>query len=280
VDTLYQRDQDGQKGVYHINTYERAVELINYYYQNIEIGLQIILKENPEIIKSPTSIQQELTGIIVFGAQRGMAGNFNLPNINKVKGWLADKDINYKRSLIICSVGERIREQLKDIDLFPEYSFDFPDFCYHLDSAIQDLLLMIEEWRFQKNVTFIQLFYNKLVRGTLFEPFSDQLFPLDINWLKKLIEKKWPSHSIPLYTISTAEIFNSIIRQHFYILLYRAFIESMASENASRLMAMQKAEQNIEERLETLDAQFHHQRQNAITDELLDIIAGFEALTK
>jgi F-type H+-transporting ATPase subunit gamma len=133
-----------------INTYERAVESINYYYQNIEIGLQIILKENPEIIKSPTSIQQELTGIIVFGAQRGMAGNFNLPNINKVKGWLADKDINYKRSLIICSVGERIREQLKDIDLFPEYSFDFPDFCYHLDSAIQDLLLMIEEWRFQK----------------------------------------------------------------------------------------------------------------------------------
>ncbi|HDK27785.1 MAG TPA: F0F1 ATP synthase subunit gamma, partial [Candidatus Atribacteria bacterium] len=62
--------------------------------------------------------------------------------------------------------------------------------------------------------------------------------------------------------------------------LYRAFIESMASENASRLTAMQKAEENIEERLDNLNSQFNRQRQNAITEELLDIIAGFEALAK
>ncbi|GAH48401.1 unnamed protein product, partial [marine sediment metagenome] len=66
----------------------------------------------------------------------------------------------------------------------------------------------------------------------------------------------------------------------FYISLYRGFIESMASENASRLTAMQKAEENIEERLDNLNAQFNRQRQNAITEELLDIIAGFEALGK
>ena len=54
----------------------------------------------------------------------------------------------------------------------------------------------------------------------------------------------------------------------------------MASENASRLTAMQKAEENIEERLDNLNAQFNRQRQNAITEELLDIVAGFEALGK
>ena len=54
----------------------------------------------------------------------------------------------------------------------------------------------------------------------------------------------------------------------------------MASENASRLTAMQKAEENIEERLDNLNAQFNRQRQNAITEELLDIVAGFEALAK
>ncbi|HBY57563.1 MAG TPA: hypothetical protein DEG96_06865 [Candidatus Atribacteria bacterium] len=64
------------------------------------------------------------------------------------------------------------------------------------------------------------------------------------------------------------------------LFLYRAFIESMASENASRLTAMQKAEENIEERLDNLNSQFNRQRQNAITEELLDIIAGFEALVR
>ena len=55
---------------------------------------------------------------------------------------------------------------------------------------------------------------------------------------------------------------------------------AMASENASRLTAMQKAEENIEERLDNLNAQFNRQRQNSITEELLDIVAGFEALAQ
>jgi F-type H+-transporting ATPase subunit gamma len=263
-----------------IHTYERAVQAINNYFQNIETGLQIVLKKNPEMLKSPTRVAGEVTGIITFGAQRGMAGNFNLPVVNKVHSWIVGKNIDRKSSLIVCSVGDRITEQLKDIDLFPESGFDFPAFRYHLDSIIQDLLLVIENWRFQKNVTTIQLFYNKLLRGTTFQPITLQLFPMDMDWLRELVKKEWPSRSIPLYTIATGELFNLLIRQYFYIFLYRAFIESMASENASRLMAMQKAELNIEERLEQLNAQFHHQRQNAITDELLDIIAGFEALTK
>jgi F-type H+-transporting ATPase subunit gamma len=53
----------------------------------------------------------------------------------------------------------------------------------------------------------------------------------------------------------------------------------MASENASRLAAMQSAERNIGDRLDDLTRQFHQQRQTAITSELLDIAAGFEALT-
>lgn len=54
--------------------------------------------------------------------------------------------------------------------------------------------------------------------------------------------------------------------------------ESLASEHASRLAAMQHADRNIQERLEELRAQFRQQRQLAITTELLDIVAGFEAL--
>jgi F-type H+-transporting ATPase subunit gamma len=262
-----------------IHTYEKAVKAINAYHQNIETGLQIILKKNPEMLKAPSAVHDELSGLIIFGAQRGMAGNFNLPNINHVDRWIKEKGLNRRSSLVTCTVGERISEQLKDIELSPNHTFDFPDFRYHLDSIIQDLLLMIETWRFQENVSFIQLFYNRPVSSSSFKPFYFQLYPLDTIWLKELMGQKWPSRSVPFNTISTGELFYRIIRQYFYISLYRAFIESMASENASRLAAMQKAEQNIEEQLDELEAQFNHQRQNAITEELLDIVAGFEALT-
>ena len=73
-------------------------------------------------------------------------------------------------------------------------------------------------------------------------------------------------------------IFRSLIREYLFVSVYRAFANSLASENASRLAAMQNAEKNIEERLEELDVQFHRQRQMTITEELLDIVAGFEAL--
>ena len=75
-----------------------------------------------------------------------------------------------------------------------------------------------------------------------------------------------------------SRIFRSMIGEYLFVSVYRAFANSLASENASRLAAMQNAEKNIEERLEELDVQFHRQRQMTITEELLDIVAGFEVL--
>jgi F-type H+-transporting ATPase subunit gamma len=61
--------------------------------------------------------------------------------------------------------------------------------------------------------------------------------------------------------------------------LYRAFAESLASEHSSRLAAMQMAQDNAEERLDDLQRRFHRRRQSAITEELLDIAFGAEALS-
>jgi F-type H+-transporting ATPase subunit gamma len=73
-------------------------------------------------------------------------------------------------------------------------------------------------------------------------------------------------------------LFSSLIQQYLFVSLYRAFAESLASENAGRLASMQAAERNIEDLLEELNSQFQQQRQSSITEELLDIVAGFEAL--
>ena len=70
-----------------------------------------------------------------------------------------------------------------------------------------------------------------------------------------------------------------LIREYLFVSLFRACAESLASENASRLAAMQRADKNIDELLEQLKGTFHRLRQNGIDEELFDVISGFEALS-
>jgi F-type H+-transporting ATPase subunit gamma len=105
------------------------------------------------------------------------------------------------------------------------------------------------------------------------------LLPLDLDWLRSLEQAPWPSRRLPTMGMEWEAVFASLIREHFFVSLYRAFAQSLASENAARLAAMQTAERNIEEKLEEFNARYQRQRQNTITNELLDIVAGFEALT-
>jgi F-type H+-transporting ATPase subunit gamma len=64
-----------------------------------------------------------------------------------------------------------------------------------------------------------------------------------------------------------------------FVLLFQACAESLASENASRLAAMQRAEKNIDGILEDLNLKLHRIRQESIDEELFDVISGYEALT-
>ena len=71
----------------------------------------------------------------------------------------------------------------------------------------------------------------------------------------------------------------AFIRGYLFVSIFRACAESLASENASRLAAMQRADKNIDELLEDLNRTFHRLRQNGIDEELFDVVSGFEALT-
>ena len=82
-----------------------------------------------------------------------------------------------------------------------------------------------------------------------------------------------------MFTMDETQLFQALIREYLFVSLYRAFAESLASENASRLASMQVAERNIEDRLRALTAESRQLRQETITSELLDTIAAFEALT-
>jgi F-type H+-transporting ATPase subunit gamma len=139
--------------------------------------------------------------------------------------------------------------------------------------------MVIEEWHFRQNVDNFMLFYNDYISGSNYHPYKVQLLPVNRDWLKDLARKKWDSKSLPIFRMDCDKIFSSLIREYLFVSLYRAFAESLASENASRLASMQNAEKNIEEQMQDLHVQFHRTRQMTITEELLDIVAGFEALS-
>jgi F-type H+-transporting ATPase subunit gamma len=102
--------------------------------------------------------------------------------------------------------------------------------------------------------------------------------PVDNKWINGLKAKRWPSKVIPMFTMDEAQLLQALIREYLFVSLFRAFAESLASENASRLASMQVAERNIDDRLRALTSESRQLRQDSITAELLDIIASFEAL--
>ena len=108
---------------------------------------------------------------------------------------------------------------------------------------------------------------------------SQRLLPLDDNWRRKLAELPWPTGTLPEVIGSSAATLPVLIREYLFVSLFRACAESLASENASRLAAMQRAEKNIEDTLEDLNRTFHRLRQSGIDEELFDVVSGFEALS-
>ena len=138
--------------------------------------------------------------------------------------------------------------------------------------------MILEDWHFARQINHIYLFYNNYISGSNFVPHMLRLLPADQEWLNNLQNRKWESTTLPMFTLETDALFLSLIREYLFVSLYQAFAESLASENASRLASMQNAEKNISERLEEIYLQFHRQRQMNITEELLDIVAGYEVM--
>ena len=103
--------------------------------------------------------------------------------------------------------------------------------------------------------------------------------PLGKTWHDRLAALPWPTANLP-EVIGGTNTLRALTREYLFVSLFRACAESLSSENASRLAAMQRADKNIEELLDDLNGAFRRQRQSGIDEELFDVISGFEALVK
>jgi len=259
-----------------IRQYQRAVESLGEYNRTVEMGLQIVLRQSAEATLQARQ-KTALLGAIVFGTDQGLCGQLNQIIVAHAVEEMNRTGISTQNRIIIA-VGMRTADLLEDAGQPVFETLTTPGSTAGITPMVQDITMLLEDWRFKRQVNRMHLYYNEYISGATYRPRTLPILPVEEAWLRNLKKQKWESRTLPLFTMNWENLFRALIREYLFVSIYRAFAHSLASENASRLAAMQSAEKNIEERLEELFMQFHRQRQMVITEEILDIVSGFEAL--
>jgi F-type H+-transporting ATPase subunit gamma len=260
-----------------IRQYERAVESLRDYTEVVELGFQMAAQQRPEAQSLTEDAGDGPIAAIVFGSDQGMCGSLNRDIVEYALEHL-NQDAFRSRERFFAPIGVRTLGELESAEERFEAPFKLPHSVMGLTSAVQEVLVSVENWRKERDLSRVLLFYNQPRRGASYEPGHRQLLPLDDAWLRELAQRPWPTKMLPAHAGEWPAFFAALVRQYLFVALFQAFAESLASENASRLAAMQAAENNIEEKIDDLYGRYHRRRQAAITEELLDVISGFEAL--
>ena len=261
-----------------ISQYEQSARALADYYRTVELGLSICFRKSAPAARM-TEVRgrtdEAIVGAVVFGSDQGLVGQFN--------DVVADFAVKTLAALPgkpqVWAVGERVHGRLSDAGLPLVGLFAVPNSVKAITPLVGQILIESETRHSQGEVTELHLFYNRPTSGAVYAPVSQRLLPLDETWRRKLAELPWPTGNLPEVMGGGTATLRMLIREYLFVSLFRACAESLASENASRLAAMQRADKNIDELLEDLNGTFHRLRQSGIDEELFDVISGFEALS-
>lgn len=260
-----------------IGKYRRAVTALRSSARTLDLAWQATVNLHPELVPTFTSDRDGPLAVVVFGSERGLAGGFNERVARHAVGMLRQRAPEGK-TVVVFPVGSRVRARLRRLGVKTEDGVPLPSSLETIDLGVTQVLAQIDAWRAEDRFEQLYFIYNRPLRGTEYKPLTLQLLPLDKTWLRKLRERPWPSGRLPMPIMDPQELLGGVIRQSIAQALVRAFASSMASENGARLVAMEAAERNVEERLDGLRVAHRTLRQNAITEELLDIQAAYAAM--
>ena len=255
-----------------IGIYEKVDRSLAEYNQVIELGLRAALQKYPEWLAPNPQTGSAGEGVIVFGSDQGMVGQFNDYLSNKVLELLADS-ANAK----IWCVGERVGQKLLDKQAIQQL-YRTPDSAVGIAAVAGSLLLKVVEQQEEETIGRLLVCYNKPTSGSGYEPIVKQLLPVSSEWLENLTKMPWPTKTIPQVIEKNSEAVATFIREYLFINICWACAESLVSENIGRLAAMQRAEKNIDELLAEFTISYNQERQSSITEELFDIIFGYDVL--
>lgn len=258
--------------------YETAVNALGDYYHTVALGIIAYFKaEKIEAISEKKQGKKNNAATvcaIVFGSDQGLVARFNDSMADFVTASL--KTLTGKKE--IWCIGERVQLLLSDAGLTTSKLYPVPNDVNAITPLITELLERSQERQDKDDIQEFYIFHNQPKEGAGYTPVMQRFLPLDENWKETLEEIQWPTKLLPQIAGDAKPTLTALINGYLFTSLFKACIESLASENASRLDAMQRAEKNISDLLDDLNKKYHRLRQSSIDEELFDVVSGFEAL--
>ncbi|HSO21966.1 MAG TPA: F0F1 ATP synthase subunit gamma [Chondromyces sp.] len=260
-----------------LRQFRRVAESMAAYHRTIELGLQIVLREaDRELRVGRTGGDAALTAV-VLGSDQGMVGPFNERLAGHVDSRLR-KPAPAPREQPLLVMGDKLRAALLARGHEAGRLVAVPASPAGIAAAVEEMVVVIDTWRGERSADEVWIFHNASADGASYEPTAQRLLPPDPQWLDGLRSEEWKQRGLPGVLGDPRAVFSALMQSHLFARLFLAVAESAAAENAARLGSMQSAERNIEERVDELSEAVRRRRQQEITEELLDISSGFEAL--
>ena len=213
--------------------------------------------------------------IVAINSNRGLAGAFNSNIIRTVNRLITDEYSAQRKEggVKVLAIGKKAADYFaKSKDLFLGHHNDiYANLNFEAASAIATKIMSdFKDGKFDKVVVVYNLFKNAAVQYVQ----TEQLLPLQ----PPAVTEKKKSNADYIFEPGKTEIVQELIPKSIRIQLYKALLDSHASEHGARMTSMNKATDNAGELIRDLRISYNKARQAAITNEILEIVAGAEAL--
>jgi F-type H+-transporting ATPase subunit gamma len=260
--------------------YETAVSSLDDYYHTVALGIIAYFKAEKVAAINENIVSkikpEDVICAIVFGSDQGLVAKFN----DSMAGFVSKSLAALPGKKEIWAVGERVQLLLSDEGFETSKLYPVPNDINSVTPLVTEILNRSRECRQKEGVTAFYIFHNKPNLDSGYMPVVQRFLPLDEKWKETLQKIQWPTKLLPQIAGGVNPTLVALISGYLFTSLFKACVESLASENASRLDAMQRAEKNIADLLEDLGKKYHQLRQSSIDEELFDVVSGFEALNK
>ena len=216
--------------------------------------------------------------LIVTTSDRGLCGGFNSSIVRAVRGDIAELSKDGKTVKILC-LGRKGRDQLKReygtliVDTIEDIDKGGLGFAKALEIA-ERIGRMFDQGAFD----VCTVAYNRFKSVISQEVTQQRLIPFGAADGSPREEAGGSPRAIHEYEPDEQEILADLLPRNLAVQLYRALLESTASEQAARMTAMDSATRNAGEMIDKLTLHYNRTRQAAITKELIEIVTGAEAL--
>jgi F-type H+-transporting ATPase subunit gamma len=211
---------------------------------------------------------------VIITADRGLCGGFNTNICRKAKNYF-EKILKEKKTLKIFTVGSKGYDQLKRIygsHIIEKINFKgFKKITYKEAEEIGNKIIKLFN---ESQFDVCKIFYNKFKNVITQIPQAQQIIPVEN--LKKEEENK--SENYYEFEPEENEILDDLLPRNISTQIFKAFLENAASEQGSRMTAMDNATRNAGDLVDKLTITYNRSRQAAITKELIEIISGAESL--